>query len=344
MKNEIKQNDSSDFHSDKKIVCVTGANGFIGRKLVERLNTYGWVIRVLTRVTDRKFPSNIEIFVGDLIDSDFDLQDFLKDADMLFHCAGETKNKQKMSSLHIDGTQKLIISAKQAIARSAKVFHWIQLSSCGAYGPPSKGNIESFREILETTTTAPDNEYEKTKTRSDELLVAASDEHLVYTILRPSNVVGPSMKHHSFRTFIKWVSSGYFFHIGRKDAIATYVHVNDVVNAMVLIAMDPKSRGEIYNLSSDCNWVDLVKEMAIVLNTKILPIRISYKIVSPTLSFIKFFVGRFVHVPQLSAFALRTSYPINKIESQLGYKLNKKFPESIGELTQELMASKSDNL
>ena len=333
---EVSKNDLADFHFNKKVVCITGANGFIGRTLIEHVTKKARRIKILTRQKNLKFPTNLEIFHGNLTDSGCDLKEFLKDADILVHCAGETKNEKKMSALHVDGTQALISAVKDEISLSQKEFHWIQISSCGAYGVPMKGNIENFREILETTKTAPNNVYEMTKTKSDELVVAASDSKLFYTILRPSNVIGPLMKHNSFHTLIKLIGSGCFFHIGKKDAIATYVHVDDVVNAVVLIAINSESRNQIYNISSDCKWVDLVKKISVTMDKKNLPFRVPYKFISPSLTFLKFVFGKILHVPQVSTFALRTTYPTLKIESQLGFRFSKKIPDSVPDLLRDM--------
>ena len=332
---QLIKNKSNSFKGSEKIICVTGGNGFIGRKLVEELATREWCIRVLIREGGNQFPNNVKIFIGDLTDSKYCMKSFLKDCDILFHCAGNTKNDAKMSLLHIFGTQRLIASVQQEISHSKKMMHWIQLSSCGVYGPPPKDDVQVFREIVETSKTAPVNEYERTKIRSDELVVAASANTFFYTILRPSNVIGASMKHGSFHTLTKFVNSGYFFFIGRRDAVSTYVHVDDVVKAMMLIAINPKSRNETFNISSDCSWVELVNKISSTLNSKTLPFRIPYNFISPLMSLLNFFIGRFIHVPQLSTFALRTTYPTRKIESHLGFEFTKRLPQSIEDLIQK---------
>ena len=324
------------FNLNEKIICVTGGNGFIGKKLIEELSKINCRIKILTRKKDSKFDNNVEIFIGDLTDPNISLDEFIEGCDVLFHCAGEINNEAQMSSLHINGTQKLINSVRNESALSKKTLHWVQLSSCGAYGPPPNNNIQIKREITESSNTNPINEYEKTKTKSDELVIASSVDNFSYTILRPSNVIGSSMTNQSIRKLIKLVNTGHFFFIGKKDAIATYIHVDDVVNAMIHIASNSKSRNEIFNLSNDCSWEDLIIHISSILNVKILPLRVPYKLIQIPLYIFKLILGRFIHIPQFATFAFRTNYSTQKIESYLNFKFTKPMPNSIDDLIQEM--------
>ena len=125
-------------------------------------------------------------------------------------------------------------------------------------------NIQIKRLITENSDTNPVNEYEKTKTISDEMVIKSSANSFSYTILRPSNVIGPSMTNQSVRKLIKLVNLRFFF-IGKKDAVCTYVHINDVIRAMLLISFNPKSRNEIFNLSFDCSWEELITQISLLL-------------------------------------------------------------------------------
>jgi nucleoside-diphosphate-sugar epimerase len=269
------------------------------------------------------------------------LRNFFKNCDILFNCAGEISNPEKMRLLHIDGTLRLINGVYEESVNSKKKIHWIQLSSCGAYGPPAKRDIQENRLITELSKTNPDNEYEKTKTLADELIISSSDnKRLTYTILRPSNVIGVTMTNQSIRKLIKFVNSGYFFFIGKKDAIATYVHVDDVVNAMILIAENPKAKNEIFNLSNDCSWQDFVFEIASTLNVKTLPLRIPVRFIENPLNIVKFFIGRFIHIPLFTIFAYRTNYSATKIESYLNFKFTKPMPRGINDLVEAMKGNK----
>ena len=326
-----------DINLGEKIICVTGGNGFIGRKLIEELSKIRCRIRILTRKKNSNFPNNVEIFIGDLTSPDLSLINFIEGCDILFHCAGEVSNEAQMRLLHINGTKKLINSVYEESKAAKKMIHWVQLSSCGAYGPPPKNNIQIKRVITEVSKTNPINEYERTKTKSDELVIDASaDGIMTYTILRPTNVIGTLMTNDSIRKLIKLVNSGCFLFIGKKDAIATYVHVDDVVKAMIMIARNLKSRNEIFNISNDCSWEALIFQISLILNVKILPIRIPYVAIEIPLYIVKFIIGRFIHTPLLATFAYRTIYKTTKIETYLNFKFIRPMPYSISELIRKL--------
>ena len=316
----------------KKIVCVTGGNGFIGKKLIEELSKIGCCVRAITRKKNAIFPSNVDVFIGDLTDANLSLKKFLKDCDILYHCAGEINYKQQMSLLHINGTKKLIQAVENEFKLTQKKLHWIQLSSCGAYGPPNNSDVQIKRTVTETSETNPTNEYERTKTKSDEILMASSNYNFEYTILRPSNVIGPSMTNQSVHKLIKLVNSGYFFFIGKKDASSTYVHVDDVVKALLIISYNPNSKNEIFNISYDCSWEDLLKQIAYLLNVKMLPIRIPFELIQFPIKLIKLIFGKFFNIPQLDPLVFRTQYSTKKIESILNFKFSKPMPDAIEDL------------
>lgn len=328
-----EQQDLLDYQSlKKKIICVTGGNGFIGKKLIEKLSKIGCCVRAITRKKNAIFPSNVDVFIGDLTDTNLSLKNFIKDCDILYHCAGEINYEQQMSLLHINGTRKLIQAVEDEFKSSQKKIHWIQLSSCGAYGPPNNRDVQIKRTITETSETNPKNEYEITKTKSDEMVIESSDNNFQYTILRPSNVIGPSMTNQSVHKLIKLVNSGYFFFIGKKDALSTYVHVDDVVQALMIISCNPNSKNEIFNISYDCSWEDLLKKISYLLNVKMFPIRIPFQLIQIPAKLIKLTFGKFIKVPRLDPFVYRTQYSTKKIESFLNFKFSKPMPDSIKDL------------
>ena len=67
---------SSHKSSQVKQVCVTGASGFVGKNLVERLLSEGFLVRVLTHSSKRSFSGKVEIFYADLASNSCNLKGF----------------------------------------------------------------------------------------------------------------------------------------------------------------------------------------------------------------------------------------------------------------------------
>ena len=156
-----------------------------------------------------------------------------------------------MRALHVEGTQRLIEAA------SGTIGHWVQLSSTGAYGKVRAGTV------TEKTAVAPDNEYERTKTRSDELVsAAAGPATFSATILRPSNVFGPTMSNRSLFQMIAMISKGIYFFIGQPCASANYIYVDNVVDGMLLCATLPQARGQTFILSDHRPLEEFVSAIA----------------------------------------------------------------------------------
>ena len=313
-------------------ICLTGANGFIGRKLVAALSWQGHAIRVLSRRSDCLFSEGIQVVKGDLTSVDCPFDQFLEGCEVVVHCAGEVRDVAAMKSLHVDGTHRLLQAVLHEAAQRGQTIHWVQLSSVGAYGPP-QGAPHTDRIVTEDTSTRPFSEYEITKTQSDELVVRASARGLIsLSILRPSNVFGLDMPNQALRGLIRMVKCGLFFYIGRPGAVANYVHVDDVVTALVKCAFEPRASGQIYNLSNDCLLEDLIKCTASILKVHRPRMRITEPLIRTAVGL---FEGR-VNIPltqsRIDALVNKTLYPADKIVSELGFVFSKPMPAAIEDL------------
>ncbi|MET3107580.1 nucleoside-diphosphate-sugar epimerase [Oxalobacteraceae bacterium GrIS 2.11] len=318
---------------DDMKVCVTGSAGFIGSILASRLRSDGVELRLLTR---QVIADNDEYFTADLTDNAASLQGLLDDVEVIYHCAGETKNIAKMASLHVLGTRKMLDAVSNHIAATGKPLHWVQLSSVGAYGPP-KGRADTVREILETTEAAPVGEYEVTKTQADELIIdyAQREPLFTYSILRPSIVIGKNMTNQSVRSLVNVIRRKLFFYIGSTSAVATYVHVDDVVDALVLCGTDVRAKGQIFNLSNDCKLSEVVAAVAqragIAAPTLCVPERLLRVLVN-----VFSYAGKIpLTQDRIDAMVKRTRYSNEKIAKVLGYTPSRSIPRSIASLFDE---------
>lgn len=314
------------------IFCVTGGGGFIGRHLVAALLERGFKVRVLTRSPERKFPNGVEVFIGDLALKDGIPKEFLHGCRFLFNCAGEIHNTSIMHALHVGGTMQLIEAVSNYSENRKTSVHWIQLSSVGVYGSPSQKS-EQDSVILELNDLSPVGEYETTKAMSDRLVqLAGAEGFFSYSILRPSNVFGRGMDSKSLRGLIEAISSRKFFFIGKQGSVATYVHVNDVVNALIECALNPVAKGEIYNLSYDCVLEDLVSCISQLAGVSEIKLRIPEAFARLLVSYI----GRFIKIPltqnRITSLVRRTRYPSNKIVSELHFSFSMPMPQSISDM------------
>jgi nucleoside-diphosphate-sugar epimerase len=124
-----------------------------------------------------------------------------------------------------------------------------------------------------------------------------------------------------------------FFFIGKPGAIATYVHAEDVVSALVLCGLHPNSRGEIYNLSSDCVLEEFIGFIAFKLGIN--PPRLRFPEVmvrSLILAFDLLNIRCPLTTSRLNSLICRTTYPSQKIIDELGFIFSKELPASLDEI------------
>lgn len=315
-------------------VLVTGASGFIGRALVRHLLATGHQVRVLTRrPSDTVFPAEVVRIQGDLLEPDALPPGLLDDVDVLFHCAGEIADTSRMRRLHVDGTRALLNLAGQrsALNPAAAPLRWIQLSSVGAYGQAERGGTD--RVVTEATPEHPRGDYEITKTEADHLLlVAATAGQVRLTIVRPSNVFGVGMPNRSLPGLVNAIRRGRFFYIGDRQAISTYVHVDDVARALVACAKHPVAIGKTYNLSNDCPLRELVDAVADACGRRrpwlVVP-EAAVRAVTRLLAARPFWP---LTQSRIDALVARTRYPSDLIRAELGFECARPVPVSVLEL------------
>ena len=147
-------------------ICITGATGFIGRNLVNRLGKNGSVLKLLYHNQKPDFPENdrTEYVAGGLEDSE-SLTELCKETEVLIHLIGiivETRHK-KFQTTVVQGTKEVVQAAVKAGVKRI-----IYMSAIGAN---KHGSTMYFR----------------TKSEAEEIVKSSGIE---YTIFRPSLVYG----------------------------------------------------------------------------------------------------------------------------------------------------------
>lgn len=292
------------------IVSITGGTGFIGRKLVLHHLAQGDAVRVLSRrdLSEAGLPDSAKWYRGDLSMS-AELLSFVEDADLLYHCAGEIRDESRMRTVHVDGTMKLVDAATERIGR------WVQLSSVGAYGRRRDGVI------TEQTELKPSGMYETSKVESEDLVRAAALRGAFeHAILRPSNVYGTEMANQSLFGLISIIQRGLFFYIGKPGAIANYIHVDNVVAALLLCGANPGANGQTYNLSDYRPIEQFVATITGALGIPMPQIRLPEFPIRMVAKLLGIIPGFPLTEARVDALTGRTIYLNDKIVYELGYR------------------------
>lgn len=204
--------------SELPIACVTGATGLIGRYIVPLLLQQGYAVRILSRKPSSSVQASVTHYTGDLCDLSL-LHSFLQDATLLFHCAGEVNDPQKMWQVNVQGTENLLKAA-----RDSSIRYFCHISSAGVIGK----TLSTI--ITEQTEPSPRTPYETSKWESEQLVMQGLGENISVVILRPTVVVdetrpGPvylAMQDGLLACLKRWIKGG---------EGAYMVHAEDVARA-----------------------------------------------------------------------------------------------------------------
>ena len=292
-----------------KLIAITGGTGFVGKELIKKCIAHGWHIRILTR-GNKSIPINphVEIFHGDLT-STVDWSGFIKNVDVIINCAGVIDDKKNINEVNVEGPLKLLN------ASLGKVKRWIQLSSAGVYGDP-KDEI-----ITEKSPLSPKTPYEISKASFDKILNdVAIENKLDFVILRPTIIFGSRMTNQSMFQLVRAIKRNIFFFIGSPGYFANYIHVNDVVNALMLSAVKPKNAKNIYNIS---NKITIEKLIAIICQALYIPtpkLRLPLFVVKPLVIILGWLPFVSLTSSRLKALTSKTQYSTELIEKNLGFK------------------------
>jgi len=223
---------------------VTGATGFVGSHLAERLLAGGWEVACLLRPTsDPAWLEGLEVErrVAALEDADA-LRRAVRGVEVVFHAAGLTRARRREEYLAVnaEGTRRLLGAV---LAEGAAPRRFVYVSSLAAVGPnPSPEPLD------ETAEPRPIDGYGASKLAGERVVLACADR-LPVTIVRPPGVYGPRDTNFLplFRSALRL---GRVPTIGKASKQAALVYVTDLAEGLRLAAEAPEAVGRTYFLAS----------------------------------------------------------------------------------------------
>ena len=220
---------------------VTGANGILGRLLIDQLVGEGVRARAYVRsaVSSAGFPAEVETVEGDIRDAGA-VRRAADGVDAIFHLAAvvhaagpDERPLSDYVQINVGGTENVVAAASRARARV------VYVSTINVYGP-GQGRV-----LDETTACRPEGAYAVTK-REAETVVERLGERA--TILRLASVFGRSMKG-NYPRLVRAIQRGTFVRPGSGLARKTVVYETDVARAATIAASSAAAGGQVYNVT-----------------------------------------------------------------------------------------------
>ncbi len=226
-------------------VLVTGATGFTGAVLVEKLLKAELKVRALARQSSNIEPFeglDIQWFRGEVYDEQI-IRQAMEDVSYVFHVAAAFRDakstEQDYRNVHLVSTQLIV---KEAV-KNPDFKRLIHVSTMGVHGhienPPGDENSPF----------SPGDDYQITKAEADKWLTEfSSTSSFPYTIIRPCAIYGPGEKR--LLKLFKMATKTYFPILGSGKCWYHLVHVEDLANAMIVAATEEKALGEAFIIGS----------------------------------------------------------------------------------------------
>jgi nucleoside-diphosphate-sugar epimerase len=228
-------------------VLVTGATGFIGRQLVERLNATGEQVKALVRPAtpaDWLDALGVEVVRGDIGDANV-VERAADKCRILFHLAAKTESVGLLSRQDV---QTANIQGAENVARAtlrAGVERLVFCSSVAVYG-----RIAKHRLIDENTKTDPDSPYGESKVLGEQTVLSARQRSgLPVVVARISTVWGPGTT--SWLGVFRSIASGHFRLIGKGTNYHHIADVSDIVEGLLLCGSVKGVEGRTYILAGN---------------------------------------------------------------------------------------------
>lgn len=229
---------------------VTGATGFLGSHIAERLVARGDEVRCLVRPTSRTGfleGLGVELAHGDITEAP-SLPAALDGVDVVYHAAamvGDWGPWEQFRSATINGTRNLLKAAA-----AAGVSRFLHVSTDGVYRYQDLAKGVDERSPLETKFGWLDY-YRHSKTAAEKIARRFHESgRLPVTIVRPGLILG-ERDGAMLPGVVAFLKSPAALIIGTGENQLPCVYGGDVADLCIRAATDEKAAGEVYNAVND---------------------------------------------------------------------------------------------
>lgn len=196
----------------ERTVALTGATGFVGARILQKLVEGGLGVRALTR---RPQPpvGGVEWVAGDLDDGDA-LKELVTGADAVVHCAGlvKARSSEEFDAVNSRGCHNLCLAVRSVMGASSEVHrpHFMLISSLAARLPEISA-------------------YAASKAAGERAAVESLGD-IPWTVMRPPGVYGPGDA--EILKLLRVMQRGIALAPGSPNSRFSLLHVDDLANAV----------------------------------------------------------------------------------------------------------------
>jgi dTDP-glucose 4,6-dehydratase len=236
-------------------VLVTGAGGFIGSHLTERLVPLGADVRALVRYTSTGHwgwldqsprKADIEVVLGDVRDF-FSVREAMRDREVVFHLAAligipySYRAPQSYLQTNVEGTLNILQAA-----RDLKTPRVICTSTSEVYGTAQYVPIDEKHPLQ------GQSPYSASKIAADMLAESYFRSfELPVTIVRPFNTYGPRQSARAvIPTIITQALAGQEIRLGSLFPTRDFSFIEDTVEGFICAAASERAIGEVINFGT----------------------------------------------------------------------------------------------
>lgn len=310
-------------------VLVTGATGFTGGKVAERLVQDGHNVIAFVRPssdTKKLHDLGVECRTVDIRNAS-DVDSNFNEIAKVFHIAAAYRSEHadhgEFHAVNVDATRNLLDAAKKS-----GVERFVHCSTVGVQGeieaPPAS---EDYR-------FKPGDHYQQSKLDGELLALEYSRSGLPVSVVRPVGIYGPGDTR--FLKLFRPIQRGRFIMIGSGNVLYHMTYIDDLVEGFMLAGERPEALGEVFTIGGPeyTTIRELVDAIATVLERPPPRLRVPFQPVYWA-SVVCDYLCRAVNVSpplyprRVEFFELDRAFSTRKAEQLLGYTPKFSLPEGL---------------
>jgi 2-alkyl-3-oxoalkanoate reductase len=260
---------------------VTGATGFLGGRVVERLSRAGLRARATTRLASRARPLEGVEWVRCDLTSDDDLRRAMAGVRTVFHCgamAGAPGSLRQYEEANVGGTLRVAKLAAEAGVRDL-----VYVSSISVYAIPPRGTKYLDEHAAYDPRAQDRGVYTQSKLAADRALLeyAAVNARPRILVLRPGTIYGPGAAIPIGRLELPSPFGGRPLVAGGRRVPMPLSFIDNVVDAMLVAERSNVPSGSVFNVVDDpeCDQGSMAAALSRASRGRIQPLFVPYPLV-----------------------------------------------------------------